>query len=81
MDNKSKAETSQDRWMPWAMVTIAGVFLANESPTYVLSVLPYLMLAACPLVHPFMPHDHGDHQQRTNSKHTWQVRSTNHEPY
>lgn len=54
----------QARGMFWAMGTIYSSLQPTEYTTHVQSTLPYLQLATCPLVHLFMPHDHGDHQQR-----------------
>jgi len=42
-------------------VAIAGFFLWQEHRAHLLGVLPYLLLAACPIVHLFMHHGHGDH--------------------
>ncbi|WP_454838600.1 DUF2933 domain-containing protein [Pseudomonas mohnii] len=46
------------------MGTIYSPLQPTEHTTHVQGALPYLQLATCPLVHLFMPHDHGDHQQR-----------------
>jgi hypothetical protein len=35
-------------------VAIAGFFLWQEHRAHVLGILPYLLLAACPIVHLFM---------------------------
>ena len=40
-------------------VAIAGFFLWQEHRAHVLGVLPYLLLAACPIIHLFMHHGHG----------------------
>ena len=40
-------------------LAIAGFFLITEHTAHVLGVLPWLLLAACPLMHMFMHHDHG----------------------
>lgn len=37
---------------------VAGFFLLTEHTAHVLGVLPYLLLAACPLMHLFMHHGH-----------------------
>jgi len=42
-------------------VAIAAFFLWQEHRAHVLGVLPYLLLAACPIIHLFMHHGHGDH--------------------
>jgi hypothetical protein len=40
---------------------IAGFYLLTEHTAHVLGALPYLLLAACPLMHLFMHHGHGGH--------------------
>ena len=41
-------------------VLVAGFFLITEHRAHVFGVLPYLLLAACPLMH-FFGHKHGTH--------------------
>ncbi len=43
---------------------VAGFFLLTEHTAHVFGVLPYLLLAACPLMHLFMHHGHGGHGSR-----------------
>ena len=56
---------AQPRWRsPTGIVTIgflavAGYFLIAEHTAHVVGVLPWLLLAACPLMHLFMHHRHG----------------------
>jgi hypothetical protein len=40
---------------------VAGFYLLTEHTAHVFGVLPYLLLAACPLMHLFMHHGHGGH--------------------
>jgi Protein of unknown function (DUF2933) len=40
---------------------IGGFFMVAEHSAHVLPWLPWLLLAACPLMHIFMHHGHGDH--------------------
>lgn len=42
-------------------LAIAGFFLITEHTAHVLRALPWLLLAACPLMHLFMHHGHGAH--------------------
>ena len=60
------------RWIFWAFAIIAAVFLVVEHRAHLLGVLPFLFLAACPLMHLFMhgKHGHGghDHSQDHQSK-------------
>ena len=43
---------------------VAGFFLLTEHTAHVFGALPYLLLAACPLMHLFMHHGHGGHGSR-----------------
>jgi hypothetical protein len=43
---------------------IAGFFLALEHRVHVIPYLPWLLLAACPLMHVFMHHGRGGHHDR-----------------
>lgn len=49
------------KWVLCGMLVVAGFFLLTEHQAHVLGVLPYLLLAACPLMHVFMHHGHGGH--------------------
>ena len=42
-------------------LAIAACFLLTEHTAHVFGALPYLLLAACPLMHIFMHHGHGHH--------------------
>lgn len=42
-------------------LAIAAFFLLTEHTAHVFGALPYLLLAACPLMHIFMHHGHGHH--------------------
>jgi hypothetical protein len=44
-----------------AFLAIAAFFLWEEHRAHVLGILPYLLLAACPIVHLFMHRGHGGH--------------------
>lgn len=49
---------------------VIGFFLITEHTAHVLGALPYLLLAACPLMHLFMHHGHGhgeDHAKPTST--------------
>lgn len=39
---------------------VAGFFLLTEHRAHFFGALPYLLLLACPLMHLFMHHGHGD---------------------
>ena len=42
---------------------IALYFLLTEHRAHFIGALPFLFLAACPLMHIFMHHDHGGHAE------------------
>ena len=48
---------------------VAGFFLLTEHTAHVFGVLPYLLLAACPLMHLFMHHGHGGHGSKDARDH------------
>jgi hypothetical protein len=62
------ADRPRSRWRsPGGIVTVgflavAGYFLITEHAAHLFGVLPWLLLAACPLMHVFMHHgNHGGH--------------------
>lgn len=65
MHDHESSGTNSSRWK-WALVgflAVAGFFLWTEHKAHVLGVLPYLLVAACPLMHLFHHgHGHGGHQ-------------------
>jgi hypothetical protein len=50
---------------------VAGFFLLTEHTAHVFGVLPWLLIAACPLMHLFMHHGHGhsSHNHSAGSDH------------
>jgi hypothetical protein len=47
------------RWVFWGFVLIAVFFLVTEHSAHVFQYLPFLLIAACPLLH--LLHGHGGH--------------------
>mgnify|MGYP000024967799 CR=1 FL=1 len=47
---------------------IAAFLLLSEHRAHALGVLPFLLLAACPLLHMFMHGGHGGHGRHTQQK-------------
>jgi hypothetical protein len=47
---------------------IAAFYLLSEHTAHVFGALPYLLLAACPLMHLFMHHGHGGHGSGQSSQ-------------
>jgi hypothetical protein len=64
MNHLPPANNSVHRWVFWGFVGIAGFFLLTEHTAHLQGILPYLLLAACPLMHLFMHHGHGSHHHR-----------------
>ncbi len=48
-------------------LVVAGFFLITEHTAHVLGALPWLLLAACPLMHLF--HHHGGHGEQDSGPH------------
>lgn len=53
-------------WILVAFLAIAAFFLFTEHRAHLLGALPFLLLLACPLMHLFMHHGHGNHDQHTH---------------
>lgn len=61
----------------WLLIgAIAAYFLLTEHLAHVVGALPFLLLAACPLMHLFMHHGHGGHGSHHES-HGESTASTN----
>jgi len=58
-ENHGSGGGSRGRWVFWAFLLIAGFFLVTEHRAHLFQYLPFLLLAACPLLHLF--HGHGGH--------------------
>lgn len=54
---------SRGRWTFYGFLAIVVFLLFTEHRAHVLGLLPYLFLFACPLMHLFMHHGHGGHDQ------------------
>lgn len=49
-------------WIFVAFAAVAGFFLLTEHRAHALGLLPYLLVAACPLMHLLMHRGHGSHR-------------------
>ena len=58
-ENRGSGGGGRGRWVFWAFLLIAGFFLITEHRAHLFQYLPFLLLAACPLLHLF--HGHGGH--------------------
>ena len=72
MDNHVQAPWWRTRsgMILMGFLAITGFFLIMEHAAHVLGALPYLLLAACPLMHLFMHHGHGEPRHRRDPKAT-----------
>lgn len=66
-DQHETQHLSRARWVFYGFLAIAGFLLFTEHRAHVLGILPYLFLLACPLMHLFMHHGHGDDDQHTHN--------------
>lgn len=58
--DRSRHTSRRSQWVLAGFLLIAAFFLWTEHRAHLLGVLPYLLLAACPLMHLFH-HGHGHH--------------------
>lgn len=75
-DHGQDSEPSNSIWK-FALIgfaLVAGFFLITEHRAHVFGVLPYLLLAACPLLH-FFGHGHGGHGGRSGRESEGQSQS------
>ncbi len=70
-DHRERVDRERSSWRsPGGIVTlgflaVAGYFLITEHAAHIIPFLPWLLLAACPLMHVFMHHgSHGDHDHK-----------------
>jgi DUF2933 family protein len=54
------------RWVFWGFAGVAAFFLITEHRAHVFEFLPFVLLAACPLMHLF--HGHGAHDDAKEKK-------------
>jgi hypothetical protein len=54
---------------------VGGLFLIAQHRDHLIPYLPWLVLAACPLMHVFMHHGHGSHQGHSGHDEKKQRRS------
>jgi hypothetical protein len=59
LDQRHTGESNVGRWVFWGFTLVAAYFLFTEHRAHMFAVLPYLLLAACPLMHFFHHGRHG----------------------
>ena len=62
--------TSRNGLVLIGFLGISGYFLWQEHSAHVIQYLPWILLAACPLMHVFMHHGHGGHGKQDDSTST-----------
>lgn len=62
------SDRARTAWVLAAFLLIAGFFLVTEHTAHYFGLLPFLLLAACPLLHLFSHGRHGGHR-REGSRH------------
>lgn len=55
-------------WIIFVIGLVGLVFLLRDHTSHVFSVLPYLILLACPLIHLFMHKGHSGHDHGSDKK-------------
>lgn len=67
-ENHSSGGGGSGRWVFWGFLLIAGYFLVTEHKAHLYGWFSaygiWLLVLACPLMHLFMHHGHGDHGER-----------------
>jgi hypothetical protein len=64
---KADAKRSGIRIVICLFIAAAAFLLLTKHWQHVWPYLPYLLLLACPLMHLFMHHGHGDHKAQVNT--------------
>jgi DUF2933 family protein len=54
------------RWVFWGFAAVAAFFLITEHRAHVFEFLPFVLLAACPVMH--LLHGHGGHGAHDDAK-------------
>jgi hypothetical protein len=67
MSDQHEQHLFRARWVFYGFLAIAGFLLFTEHRAHVLGILPYLFLLACPLMHLFMHHGHGNHDRHPHN--------------
>lgn len=51
-----------------SFIAVIGFYLIAEHRAHLLGYLPFLIFLLCPLMHLFMHHGHGDHDDKNHKK-------------
>ncbi len=64
---EQRRHLSRGQWVFYGFLAAILFLLFTEHRAHVLGILPFLILLACPLMHLFMHHDHGQHAHNHDS--------------
>ena len=62
---------NRHRWISYGALAVIAVYLLTEHRQHVIAYLPFLALAACPVIHTFMHHGlhrNSDHKNQDQEK-------------
>ena len=68
VDRTSDSWLNTHRWISYGALGVIAYYLLTEHRQHVIAYLPYLILAACPLMHVFMHRGHGQSQDHGNQE-------------
>lgn len=68
MDRTSDSWLNRHRWISYGALGVIAYYLLTEHRQHVLAYFPFLILAACPLMHVFMHGGHGHTQDHGNQE-------------
>ena len=59
---------NRHRWISYGALAVIAYYLLTEHLQHVIAYLPFLILAACPIMHIFMHHGHNRHDDHGNQE-------------
>lgn len=68
-DSANSSSNTRWNWVLLGFLAVAGFFLWTEHKAHVMGALPYVLLAACPLLHLFGHGGHGGHGGHRGHQH------------
>lgn len=71
MNQNHDSWLTRHRWISYGALAVIAYYLLTEHRAHVIAYLPFLFLAACPLMHLFMHgghHQHHDHKNQEEEK-------------
>lgn len=68
-DSTHKKALRVHHWIFIGFLVVGAFFLITEHRAHALGWLPFILLAACPLMHLFMHKGHGSHGGDANREH------------